>query len=106
MAALESFGEFRTHVDDQILGLLDFLLPLLHRSGDLGCYGLCVYRVEDIAHPLLVEVVPVLLVRKVLKQGRLQTGMLQEVLDGQTLDLWNCRYLHSGPLDVLYGSRL
>lgn len=106
MAALESFGEFRSHVDDQILGLLDFLLPVLHRLGDLGSYGLGVHRVEDVAHPLLVEVVPVLLVRKVLKQGWLQTGMLEEVLDGQTLDLWNCRYLHRRALDVLYGSRL
>ena len=76
-------------------GLVDHVL---YCDGILG--------VEDITHPLLVQVVPVLLIGEVFQHRWFLSGKLQEVLDGQAIYLRYSRYFDTGPLNILRGQHL
>ena len=65
LAALQGSSKLRPHVHEQVLCLLQSLPPVLHGLGDHALHGLRVMGVEHIAHPLLVEMVPVLLIWEV-----------------------------------------
>ena len=83
-------GELRPHADEQVLALLKLLLPLHHSLGDHVLDGCLILAVQYVAHPLLVEVVPVLLIRQMLEQSWLLPGVCQEVFDRQAINLWHC----------------
>ena len=101
LAPLEGSCELGPHVDEQVLRLLELALAVVHGLRDHCAHGLGVHGVEHIAHPLLVEVLPVSLIGQVPQQRRLLARMLQEVLDSETLDLRHCCHLHRRSLDVL-----
>ena len=105
LTLLECSSELGPHVDEQVLLLLELASAVLHGLRHHRAHGLGVHGVEHIAHPLLVEVLPVSLVGQVSQQRRLLARMLQEVLDCETLDLWYCRHLDRGALDVLQCER-
>ena len=105
LAPLKSGRELGPHVDEHVLVLLQLLPPFLHRLRDHGGYRLCVIGVEDITHPLLVQMMPVLLIGEEAQQGRLSTSMLKKVLNRKAVDLWHCGYFDCGPLDVLRHER-
>ena len=77
-APLQSLDKLRPHVDELVLTLLKLLSPVLHCLGDHGLDRDLVVGEEDITDPLLVQVVPVLLIRQVLEQGRLFPRMVEE----------------------------
>ena len=78
------------------------MLPGVHSNGDKALYPIGVHGVEDITQPLLVQVVPVTLIRDVLEQDGLGTGMSEEVISGETLNLGHGGHLHCLSLDVLH----
>ena len=63
---LQHLIELRSHTNKLILVLLDELLSVDHGFGDHVMDGCLVLAVQYIAHPLFVEVVPVLLIRQML----------------------------------------
>ena len=89
----------------EVLVLLQLLPPLTHRLRDHGGYRLCVIGVEDITHPLLVQMMPVLLIGEEAQQGRLSTSVLKKVLNRKAVDLWHCGYFDCGPLNILRHER-
>ena len=74
----------------------------VHSNGDEALYPVGVHGVEDITQPLLVQVVPVTLIGDVLEQGGLGTGMGEEVICSETLNLGHGSHLHCLSLDVLH----
>lgn len=76
LAPLKSGRELGPHVDEHVLVLLQLLPPFLHRLRDHGGYRLCVIGVEDITHPLLVQMMPVLLIGR----KRSRAGFLRACL--------------------------
>ena len=103
LASLEGGRELRPHVHEHVLALLQLAPPLRHGLGDHCSDSVGVVGVEHVADPLLVEVVPVLLVGEEAQQRRLPAGVLEEVLDGEAVNLGHGRHLHRRPLDVLEG---
>ena len=91
---LESLYELRSHLDQLPLCLLKLMPPSVHSNCDETLYPVGVHGVEDITQPLLVQVVPVTLIRDVLEQGGLGTGVGEEVISSETLDLRYGSYLH------------
>jgi len=73
---LQRLRELRAHANKLILVLLDALLPVEHGFADHVLDGCLVLAVQYIAHPLFVEVVPVLLIRQMLEQSWLLPRML------------------------------
>jgi len=68
-ASLEGLCKLRSHVDQEVLVLFKFLFSCNHGLVDhvLYCYG--VLGIEDITHPLLVQMVPVLFIGEVFEKG-------------------------------------
>lgn len=94
LAPLERGCELRSHVDKQVLLLLELASAVLHGFRHHPANGLGVHGVQDVTHPLLVEVLPVSLIWQIPQQRRLLARVLQEVLDSETLDLWHGGHLH------------
>jgi len=94
LTSLERGSELGPHVDEQVLLLLELASAVVHGLRHHGAHGLGVHGVEHVAHPLLVEVLPVSLIGQVPQQRGLLARMLQEVLDRETLNLWYCGHLH------------
>ena len=92
-APLEGLCKLRTHVNELVLRRLESLLPVLHRLSYHRLDAGWLLGVEHVAHPFLVQVVPVPLVWKVLQQCRLFASILDEVFNGKALDLWNSSHL-------------
>ena len=83
--------ELRSHLDDEILTVLKFLFSLGHRFVDHSLEAWCIDRVDHIADPLLVLVVPPTLIRQVLCYVRFVSSILDEVINRQAFELrYNC----------------
>ena len=100
-AALEGSREFRPNAHVQVVLVLQALLPGLDSCLDHPLEVSLVERVQDVAEPLAVHVVPVPLVREVAHDGRLPPGELEHVLHGEALNLGHRSDEDLVPPDIL-----
>ena len=86
----QSLGEFRPHVDIEMLGQFIFDPSSLQAASDHFLDPRWIQSVEHIADPLLVNVDPITGIWHVLEQVGVRLRMLKEVRDGETFNLWDC----------------
>ena len=96
-AILEGLAEFGPNLHYVIPLDLQLFLPFLFGIGNHGLYAISVQGVEDITEPLLVQVIPVLLLRQVLQEVGVLPSKGKEVLSREARNIRNSRNLDRLP---------
>lgn len=89
------------HLDELILWLLKLLSSLCYCTIDHLLETISVFSVENIAEPLLVNVIQIALIWNEFHEWWFLSSKVKKVLCCQTLDLRHCRHFHFLPLYIL-----
>jgi hypothetical protein len=98
------FNKLWSHFNQHFLTLFKLSLSIMHCTCYHLLHSLLIECEKHITQPLLVNVVPVMFIRKVTKYLRFVTSEVKEVYCSETLNLWYCWNFDCGSLHILTNS--